>query len=79
MYSIITIFFNFKKHQISLYCSYLCYGQQRYKYQSRWQSEANFEGSDLPFHHVGPRDQTQVVRLGGKSLHPLSHLSQTPL
>lgn len=26
----------------------------------------------LSFHHVGPTDQTQVVRLGG--LYPLSHL-----
>lgn len=26
-------------------------------------------------HHVGPGDQTPVLRLGGKCLDPLSHLS----
>ena len=27
------------------------------------------------FHHVGPRDQTQVLRLGCKHLYPLSHVA----
>lgn len=26
-------------------------------------------------HHVGPRDQTQAVRLGGRRLYALSHLA----
>lgn len=29
----------------------------------------------LSFHYVGPRDQTQVARLSGKHLSPLSHLA----
>lgn len=29
----------------------------------------------LAFHRVNPRDWTQVLRLGGKNLHPLSHLA----
>lgn len=30
--------------------------------------------SVLSFHGVSPGDQTQIIRLGGKLLHPLSHL-----
>lgn len=33
-----------------------------------WRSEGSLEGSVLPFHHVGFRYGTQVVRLGGKCL-----------
>ena len=33
-----------------------------------WKSEGNFVGVVLSFYHVGPRDQTQVIRLGSKHL-----------
>lgn len=29
----------------------------------------------LFFYHIGPEDQNQVLRFGGKCLNPLSHLS----
>jgi hypothetical protein len=35
----------------------------------------NFVGIGLPFHDVGPRNQTKVKRLGSKLLCPLSHLA----
>lgn len=31
--------------------------------------------SALSFHHVGPREQAQIVRFGGKHPSPLSHLA----
>lgn len=31
-----------------------------------WQSEDNFWESVLSFHHIGFKDLTQVIRLGGK-------------
>lgn len=31
--------------------------------------------SSLSFHHVDPEDQTQVIKLGGKCLSLLGHLS----
>lgn len=40
-----------------------------------WRSEENLQGSVLPFHHVGPRDQTQVTRLCGNDFDVLSHLA----
>lgn len=39
-----------------------------------WRSEANFQESEISFYHVGPRDGTQVVRLGGRYF--LRHLSR---
>lgn len=38
-------------------------------------SEDNFQGSIVCFHHVGPRDGTQVISLGSKHHYPLSHLA----
>lgn len=35
-----------------------------------WRLEDN---SILPFYHIGPGDQTQVIGLGNKWLSPLSH------
>lgn len=35
-------------------------------------SEHNFLDTVLSFHHVGPKDQTQAVRLGSKGLSDLS-------
>lgn len=32
----------------------------------------NLKGSILPFHHIGPRDQIYVLRLGSKDLYPSS-------
>lgn len=40
-----------------------------------WRTEANLCESVLPFYYVGPGNQTQVLRVGGKPLSPLSHLS----
>jgi hypothetical protein len=40
-----------------------------------WQSENNFVKLVLSFHHIGPGDQSQIIRLGGKHFYPLSYLS----
>jgi hypothetical protein len=40
-----------------------------------WRSENNFQGPVLSFHHVKPGNRTQVFRLGGRCLSPLSHLT----
>lgn len=40
-----------------------------------WRAEDNLSGLVLSFYCVGPRDQTQVLRLGGKHLYPLSSVS----
>lgn len=37
--------------------------------QCTWLSEDNLEESVLSLHHVGPRDYTQIIRLGGKCLY----------
>lgn len=39
-----------------------------------WRLENILQESILPFHHVGPGDWTQVVRLGSKCLYLPSHL-----
>lgn len=39
-----------------------------------WKSEGNFGESVLYLHHMGSRDQTQVVWHGSRYLYPLSHL-----
>lgn len=38
-----------------------------------WQSEDNLGELVITF-HMGPKDQTLVLRLGGRDLYPLSHL-----
>lgn len=38
-------------------------------------SEDNLLRSGLSFHHVGPRNQTQVFRPNSKCLYPLTHLT----
>lgn len=49
---------------------------QESKYSSGvWRSKDNLWKPDLSFHQVGPRDQTPLVNLDSKGLHPLSHLS----
>lgn len=35
----------------------------------------NFLELGLSFYHVGPNDQSQVVRLGSKCFYPLSHFT----
>lgn len=40
-----------------------------------WNSEDNFQGSVVCFHHVGLRDGTQVISLGSKHHYPLIHLA----
>lgn len=40
-----------------------------------WSSVVNFWESDFSFNHLGPRDQTQVVKSGAEDLYPLSHLA----
>lgn len=44
----------------------------------RLRSEDNLWELILPFHHVDPRDQTQLVRLGYRQLCPF-HSSLWPL
>ena len=41
-----------------------------------WWSEDNLQGSVHFFHHVGPRDQTQVFKLDNNHLYPRRHLNQ---
>lgn len=38
-----------------------------------WTSEDNLWRTVLLFHHMGSRNPTRVIRLGGKCLYPLSH------
>lgn len=40
-----------------------------------WNSEDNFQGSIVCFHHVGLRDGAQVISLGSKHHYPLIHLA----
>lgn len=40
-----------------------------------WKPEDTFKLSGFSFHHVGPMDQTPVLRLGGKCFYPLSYLT----
>lgn len=40
-----------------------------------WILENNLMEPSLSFHHLGPRDLTQVIWFGsGKHVHPLNHL-----
>lgn len=40
-----------------------------------WNLEDNFQGSIVYFHHVDPRDGTQVISLGNKHHYSLSYLA----
>ena len=40
-----------------------------------WRSEENLQKSFSPSIYVGSEDQTQVIRLGGRCLYLLSHLT----
>lgn len=50
-------------------CIYLfcVWGGETYVYHILWEMV-------LSFHQVGSRDRTRIIKLGGKHLHPLSHL-----
>lgn len=39
-----------------------------------WRSENNFEELVISSNDVDPRDQTHIIRHGGKHLYPLNHL-----
>lgn len=39
-----------------------------------WRSEDNFPESILSPYHVDPGDTSQIVRLGGRCLYPISQL-----
>lgn len=41
-------------------------------HSSLWQSEDNLWESAFSFYNVGSGDGTQIIRLGGKHIHPLS-------
>lgn len=41
-----------------------------------WRSEDNFWKKIISFPQIGPRYQTQVIRLGSKCLHQLIHVSR---
>jgi hypothetical protein len=40
-----------------------------------WRLGDNLQESVLSFHYVGPRDGTQVIRMGSTYLNPLNHLT----
>lgn len=50
-------------------CIYVCVGAQTY--HSAW-VEVSFQKSVLSFYHVGSGARTQVTRLGGRYIYPLS-------
>lgn len=45
----------------------------------KWRSEGSFQEPLLSFHHIGPRVQSQVPRLGGKWLYLLRHFTEPSL
>lgn len=40
-------------------------------------SKDNVWEKALSFHHMGPGNQTQIARIGGKALYLMSHLATT--
>lgn len=40
-----------------------------------WKSDCNLQETVLPFDYMGPRDQTQVFKLGNEHLCSLNHLA----
>lgn len=54
-------------------CVCVCAYKHRY-YGMYIEIEDNFQELVISFHHVGPRDGSQVLGFGRKLLHPLSHL-----
>lgn len=44
-----------------------------------WRPEDNFRELLLSFYHVGPRNQTQAIRLQGKQFYHVSHLAGPPI
>ena len=62
-----------------MYLLYMCVleygGDHEYLMSCIWGSEGSLQEPFLSFYSVGPWDQTQVVRLGGRHLFLLSHLA----
>lgn len=55
---------------------YLRAGRYLYTMVQMYQSKHNLHTLDLSYSHEGPRDQTQVVRLGSKHHLPENHLAR---
>lgn len=41
-----------------------------------WKSDSNLQELVPFYHHMNPREPTQVIKLGGKNLHLLKHLER---
>lgn len=59
---------------VFVYCTHACVHSHLLQ-ACVWRSEDNQEEPFFSFHLMGPQDQRQVVRLGGKHLYLLSHYS----
>lgn len=54
-------------------CIYRCIPIYTWGGMCTWKSENNLEELVLSFYHMGHRDQTWILRIGGKPSYPLSH------
>lgn len=65
-------------------CAYMTWAEDNFlwthipSYDWAWVLEDNFVVSSPSFHHVGPRDQAQVIKLGSKYLYLLIYLNAHP-
>lgn len=55
---------------VSVCLCYICGDWSAYTHM--WRSEDMFRELRLSFYHVGPRDLTPGIKLGGRHLYPLS-------
>ena len=60
---------------VCILCVCMCVGTCR---RHVWKSEDSLLESILSFYPVGSGAQTQVTKLGGTHLYPVSHLNTTP-
>lgn len=51
-------------------CRCVCTPMNKHTCMCIWRAEEELAGSLLSFHHVGPGDKTQVIRLSRRYLHP---------
>lgn len=67
------LFLNLK----SVHPYFMCMYAQKHGTAHTCKSENNLWVLAFSSGHMGPRDQTQVIRLGGEGLYPLSHSRHT--
>lgn len=76
-----TIFLNFLLHLIIYLCVYVfkcaCEWAHIYTIASKWKTKDNLWKFVFSFIHIGPRNQIQVVSLGGKCPYLSNHLSES--